>query len=314
MRLMGDIDRGVTPSPVAMKESAMYKQHMTGVVFSLIWSSAFIAGKVAMHDLDSVVVLFIRFVFCSLLLVPFYKPKASSSLRLSQGSLAVTGMALGVLNNVIYLGMTFYALNFITPEWVIIIVSCSPFVTSGLSAVIGKEKLSVRKIIGFIIGFCGVLIMTGITGLGAEAVWGLLLAFGGMFSFSLGTVIFREKGQGIPLQTNNFWMSLAAVPLFGLWIWGKGIMIPSISFAAWAAIGWLVVVTLLGMALWLYLIRCYGAITAAGYHLLNPVSGLVLAFLVLGNVPQWYSLLGAITTCAGLYIASPPVKTMGSDS
>lgn len=294
----------------------MYKQHLTGIVFSLIWSSAFIAGKVAMQDLDSVVVLFIRFVFCSLLLAPFFRPKASSSssLMLSPQSMAVTGLALGVLNNVIYLGMTFYALNFITPEWVIIIVSCSPFITSGLSALMGKEKLTLRKIVGFVIGFIGVIIMTGVTGLGKEALWGLLFAFGGTFSFSLGTVIFREKGQEIPLQTNNFWMSLAAVPLFGIWILATNISIPPIQFAAGAAIGWLVLVTLLGMALWLYLIRRYGAITAAGYHLLNPVSGLVLAFLVLGNIPHWYSILGAITTCAGLYIASQHDKDRETES
>ncbi len=291
----------------------MYKQHMTGILFSLIWSSAFIAGKVAMHDLDAFVVLFIRFVFCSLLLAPFYRPK-SSSLSISQQSIAKTGLGLGVLNNVIYLGMTFYALNFISPEWVIIIVSCSPFITSGLSTLMGKEELSLRKITGFIIGFVGVLIMTGVTGLGKEAIWGLVLAFGGTFSFSLGTVIFRDRGQGIPLQTNNFWMSLAAVPLFGLWIGASGSSVAPIHFAAGAAIGWLVVVTLLGMALWLYLIRRYGAVTAAGYHLLNPVSGLVLAFLVLGNTPHWYSILGAITTCAGLYIASHHDKDTATES
>lgn len=279
----------------------MYKQHGTGVLFSLIWSSAFIAGKVAMHDLDSVVVLFIRFSLCALLLVPFAMPKnrvepASKIMR--------TGLGLGVLNNVIYLGMTFYALNFISPEWVILIVSCSPFITSGISAVIGKERLSGRKVAGFIIGFVGVVVMTGVTGLGQEALWGLLLAFGGTFSFSLGTVIFRERGQDIPLQTNNFWMSLVAVPLFGAWIGGHHIPIPHISFITGAAIVWLVVVTVFGMALWLFLIRHYGAITAAGYHLLNPVSGLVLAFLVLGNIPHWYNIVGAVTTCAGLYIAS----------
>lgn len=283
----------------------MYRQHLTGVLFSLIWSSAFIAGKVAMRDLDSVWVLFIRFIFCSILLAPFYMPRTRS---VSAGKIMKTGLALGVLNNVVYLGMTFYALNFITPEWVIIIVSCSPFMTSGLSALFGKEKLSSRKIIGFIIGFAGVVIMTGVTGLGKEALWGLLLAFGGTFSFSLGTVIFREKGETIPLQTNNFWMSVAAIPLFGIWIWWQDMGMGTMHWTAGAAIGWLVVVTLLGMGLWLYLIRRYGAITAAGYHLLNPVSGLVLAFIVLGNIPHWQNIAGAITICAGLYMASRPEK------
>lgn len=288
-----------------------YTQHGVGVLFSLIWSSAFIAGKVAMQDLDSVMVLWIRFALCSLLLAPFFMPKGQAG---GFSKIAITGLGLGVLNNVVYLGMTFYALNFITPEWVIIIVSCSPFTTSAIAALRGEERLSATKIRGFLVGFAGVVIMTGITGLQREDIWGLLLAFGGMFSFSLGTVVFRERGRDIPLQTVNFWMALVAAFLFGIWIWGQEMPVPDISLPAFAAIVWLVVVTILGMGLWLFLIRRFGAVTAAGYHLFNPVSGLVLAFVFLGNNPQWHNIVGAITTCVGLYMASRQPEVVRTES
>ena len=278
-----------------------YKQHMTGVLFSIIWSSAFIAGKVAIQDIDPIGTLFLRFLCCSLLLAPFCLRTGG---RLTLAGLIGAGGVLGFLNNAVYLGLTFSALQYISPEWVIIIVSCSPFMTMALSVLRGNERFSMTKLAGLVIGFTGVIIMTGVTGLDNNAVAGLGMALGGTFAFSVGTVLFREKGKELPLGAVNFWMSLSAVILLAPWAVHRGLPLESVTLPGFAAIGWLVAVSLLGMALWLLLIRRYGAVTAASYHLLNPVSGLLLAFLVLGTPPNAHNSIGAATICLGLYIVS----------
>jgi len=63
-----------------------------------------------------------------------------------------------------------------------------------------------------------------------------------------------------------------------------------------------VVVTLGGMALWLFLIRKSGAATASAYHLLNPLSGVLLSHFVLKASIRQQDLVGAGVIAVGLLI------------
>ena len=74
------------------------------------------------------------------------------------------------------------------------------------------------------------------------------------------------------------------------------------SFPA-LALGWLAVVSLLGMALWLLLIRTQGASTAAAYNMLNPLSGLALSALLLGVPILPADVVGAAAIVTGLGVA-----------
>lgn len=271
------------------------------VLFSLVWSSAFIAGKIAIQDIDPFSVLCVRFFVSALLLLPFCRNR--NGLK-SGRELIITGSVLGFLNNAVYLGLTFSSLRFISPGWVVIIAACSPFMTIALAAIMGMERVSARQLVGIGAGFLGVTVMTGVTGLEKDAILGVLLAVAGTLSFSLGTVLFRGKNEGMPIHTLNFWQSLSGT-LFLLPIaWSSGSSLSQISFAGAAAIAWLVVVSILGMSLWFMLIRMRGAGTAASYHLLNPVSGLLLSFLILGNAVHLREVAGALLIGMGLLVST----------
>ena len=79
------------------------------ILFSVIWSSGFIAVKVAITELDPLEVLTLRFLLSATLLLPFYV-RQGEHLRNQQSMRA--GIQLGVLNNGLYLGLTFSALRF----------------------------------------------------------------------------------------------------------------------------------------------------------------------------------------------------------
>ena len=93
------------------------------VAFSLVWSSAFIAGKIALARFDPATLLTLRFGLSALLLAPFANLRA-----------ARIGLLAGALNNALYLGLTFWALQLTRPVVVVAIVSCAPFVTGVLAA------------------------------------------------------------------------------------------------------------------------------------------------------------------------------------
>ena len=271
-----------------------------GVCFSIIWSSAFVAGKIVVTEMGPFVSLFYRFVGTVFVLgllcgKSLWGPQAGRALR--------AGFVLGLLNNVAYLGLSFSALQLVSPPWVVVIVSCSPFVTLMLGVARGLESLSASKLLGFGLSLAGIVLMVGVGKLEGGAVQGLLLAAGATVAFSVGAVLFRGRYSNMPLLPVNFWMSVCAMLCFAPAAMQSSVTPLTVSIPALLALAWLAVVSLLGMALWLLLIRTQGASTAAAYNMLNPLSGLALSALLLGVPILPADVAGAAAIVAGLAVA-----------
>lgn len=267
-------------------------------VFSAVWSSAFVVGKIALDQYDPFTTLTLRFFLSSILMAPFVLAQMS---LLTDKRTMVFGGLLGVLNNAIYLGATFWALQSVRPELVVVVVSCAPFMTTLMAAALGLERLVPLKVVGIAFGFFGVVVISGIASTAPPSPFGLALAVGGTAAFSAGTVLFRGKATTLPVLHLNFWQStVGAVALLPVALtFGEPLSPPTLPVAL--AIAYLsVVVTIGGMALWLVLIRTSGAGTASSYHLLNPFFGVVLSHLMLNTVLQPTDFLGAAIIAAGL--------------
>lgn len=286
-------------------------------LFSLLWSSAFVVGKIALVDFDPATALTLRFALSAALLIAL---PGWSLARLRQ-TLRV-GAALGLLNNAAYLGLTFAALQYVRPVVVVVVVSCAPFATALLAAAAGLERPSATKLAGVAVGFLGVLVIAGWDLRGAPV--GVALAAAGTAAFSFATVLFRARAANLPLRELNFWQSLAgAMSLAPIaMVYGRGLGAASLS-GALAILYLSLVVTIGGMALWMILIRTSGAGLASAYHLLNPFFGVVLSAIVLGAPMRGADFLGAAIIAVGLLLttrgsgatsqAPPPVKQTAKD-
>ncbi|MDR5886303.1 DMT family transporter [Vreelandella janggokensis] len=276
------------------------------VIFSIVWSSAFIAGAIALTDFDPFTLLTIRFLLSALLMLPICLSYGGFRLSTHGDRIAIRrGLLLGVLNNALYLGLSFAALQTVRPQVVIVIVSCAPLATSLLAAWWGVEPLSPMKLLGAALGLVGVVVISGVASGMPVDVWGILMAAGGMLAFASGTVFFRGQGAGLPVLQANFWQSIAgAVALLPMAMaFGQPLGVP--STATMIAIAHLVlVVTIGGMSLWLVLIRISGASTASSYHLLNPFFGVLLAYLILGEPLRMADFIGAALIVFGLLMTT----------
>lgn len=277
-------------------------------LFSLLWSSAFVAGKVAVLELSPILTLVLRFAISVAIMLPLCLIHAS---QLFDRRTVATGSLLGLLNNAVYLGFTFSALQFISPALVVVIVSCAPFITTIVAIMLRIDRFDVVKTLGIALGFIGVVVITGINVSRSDVV-GMLLAFAGTIAFSVATVMFRGKTAGLPVLAMNFWQSLAGgvalVPVASL----QGAAIAALSMPTILALLYLAVVaTIGGMALWMILIRMSGATTAASYHLLNPVFGVLLSYAVLGTPIALSAFVGAAIIAAGLALTMRTPKKAG---
>jgi drug/metabolite transporter (DMT)-like permease len=303
------------------------------LLFSLVWSSAFIVAKVALAEWAPLTILAVRFALAAAVMAPLLiTPPAPGApvrtgpsrprLPLGRGTGASRlgwaraprpwtdadrrarslGLLMGVLNGAIYLGLSFSALRLLRPEVVIVVIGLTPFFTLLLAAATGVERLSALKVLGVLLGLSGVVLVSG---LGTDAdpdPLGLLYALGSGLAFSVGTVLFRGKAGGLPVGPLAFWQSLGAslalLPAIALW---EPLPPTAPSWPLTATILYLaLVVTVFGMTLWLVLIRRHGAGTAASFHLLNPVMGILLAHVFLGSTIRTTDLWGAAIIALGL--------------
>lgn len=275
------------------------------LTFSMIWSSAFVVGTIGLQYTDPYTLLTARFFLASLLLLPV--GLATMRPLLLDRSLIRDAMTLGAMNNVLYLGLTFSALRFISPELVVIVVSCAPLITIAIGGILRIEKVGSRSILGIVTGFCGVLVITLARPVGTIDPFGLSLAFLGTVSFAAATVFYRNKATLHAPQQVNFWQSIiATVVLLPLAVTHASSLpanvysLPLASVVVYLA----VVVTIGGMWMWFFLIRHAGATTASTYHLANPACGLLLSYIVFGTefwITDW---IGVALIVLGLFVVT----------
>jgi drug/metabolite transporter (DMT)-like permease len=269
------------------------------VLFSLLWSSAFIAGAVAVPELGPFLTLVLRFVLGAAIMLPLCLRNVASLL---DRATVQTGLLLGALNNGVYLGLTFYALDFISPALVVVCVSCAPFLTTALAALLKLERFTWDKCVGIAVGVIGVMAITGIDVSGQDAI-GVTLALLGTVSFAVATVLFRSRSSRSGLLALNFWQAVSGAVVLLPFALLRAHDVATISLRAAAVVLYLtVVVTIGGMVLWMVLIRKGGAANASTVHLLNPVFGVLLSYLFFGTGLELRTLLGAALIGAGLVV------------
>lgn len=271
------------------------------VSFSLIWTSAFMAAKLAVARFDATSALSLRFALSALLLAPF-------AVRAASWRVTKLGLLIGLLNNTIYLGLSFSAIALLRPAVVVAISSCAPFMTAALAGLLGIERVGARQLGGAVLGLAGVLVVTGVD-FSAIDPRGVALAATGALAFSGGTLLIRARARGLPPTALNFWQSVAGVA--GLapfaWVFGRGLApsapVSALDPAVLAIVYLATVVTIGGMAMWLALIRIGGAARASAVHLMNPFFGALLAWAILGSPLRAADFVGAAVIAVGLALS-----------
>src|ERR1700722_14518632 len=123
-------------------------------LFCLLWSFAFVAGKIGVTDCPPLILLAARFSLAGALILGI------SALRRDSWSLSwrdtVVFAILGVANNALYLGLGYTGLQTVSAGLGGLIVSANPVFTAVLAALFLGEQLTWRKVAGLLLGIVGV--------------------------------------------------------------------------------------------------------------------------------------------------------------
>lgn len=250
-----------------------------GMCFSLLWASAFIAGKYTLLSLPPVDVLALRFFLAAALtaLLGLLLRRPANAWR--DRRLWRDAAVLGGLNYALYLGLSYTGLQTVSPEMVVLLVSTTPFVTTLAESCLGR-RWSWQPWPAIVLGFAGVYLV--LSARLSAPVWapGVMWALAGMLALSAGTLFYQYRAcqhpplvlAGLQNLFGGLWLLPLSTPAAWAAAWREPVFVAALLYQALA-------VSLLAMLMWFQLLRWFGSGHAAAFHLLNPVFATVLAWL-----------------------------------
>jgi drug/metabolite transporter (DMT)-like permease len=294
------------PSPAL--STPAWRIAVVGCAFSLIWSSAFIAGKQAMTGCGPFTLLSLRFLSAGALLWLLRRWLPGDTHQQAQAPASAWRHALiaGLLTNAVYLGLGYHGLRHVPAGLTAILVSTSPLITAAMAALWLHEPLGARRLLGLLCGLGGVAwIMAGRAGgsaaLDDTALLGVGMILAGTLALAVSTLFNRRAASQLnPWRIARLQLLASGLVLLPPALWFEGLQLTPTPLVL-ASLAYQATVVSIGTTLMLlWLVRHGGAAKASSFHLLNPLFGTLLAVALLGETVTLTDLLGALPIVAGL--------------
>jgi drug/metabolite transporter (DMT)-like permease len=280
-------------------------------LFCLLWSFAFVAGKIGVTDCPPLILLTARFSLAGIVILAIstLRGEALSLSWRDTGAFALIGVA----NNALYLGLGYTGLQTVSAGLGGLIVSANPVFIAALAALFLGEALTWRKVAGLLLGITGVgFIVWHRMSVGTDSLHGILFTLASLASIVFGTMMFKLMAPKGSLWVGNGVQNLAAgivlLP-FAFTLADAGTIVPSTRL--FGAFAFLVFGgSILAYLLWFHLLKVCGATAASAYHFLMPPLGMLFAFLVLGEQVEVRDLIGIVPVALGIYLVTRPTATV----
>ncbi|MBS4190569.1 EamA family transporter [Bacillus sp. FJAT-49705] len=292
-----------------------------GLFFTLLWSSAAIATKFGLHSTTPLVLATTRFLIAGGLLflyVYVIRRKYPWPKLQEWRSLII----LGLLNTTIYLGATFWALNYVSAGLFNLFVTTNPFIVAFLSYLWLERRITLKEWIGMIIAAAGLLIASWPSLTNSDAtVTGLIILGLGMVSMAIGSVYFTKCNLNLPSIVINTWQvtigGLVLIPI--TYVLEKEIYFLKLDLYLIGSLTWLVFIISIGtMLLWFYLLK-QDTVRANNWLFTTPIFGYVLAVIFLNESITIFDIAATVLIIIGLLFSGnivihPIKKTQYSKS
>ncbi|MET0677333.1 MAG: DMT family transporter [Bradyrhizobium sp.] len=277
-------------------------------LFCLLWSFAFVAGKIGVTDCPPLILLTARFSLAGILILGITALRGEAWSSLTWRDAAIFAI-LGIANNALYLGLGYTGLQTVSAGLGGLVVSANPVFTAVLAAAFLGEALTLRKVMGLLLGIAGVgFIVWHRMSVGSDDWHGILFTLASLASIVAGTILFKVLAPKGSLWVGNGVQNLSAgivlLP-FAFTLSSVGDIVPSARLLG--AFAFLVLGgSILAYLLWFHLLKVCGATAASAYHFLMPPLGMLFAFLVLGEHVEFRDLLGIVPVALGIYLVTRP--------
>jgi drug/metabolite transporter (DMT)-like permease len=273
---------------------------LAGLLFALIWSSAFTSARIIVEAAPPLSALALRFLLSGLIGIGIALAMGQS-MRLTKSQWWAV-VIFGLCQNALYLGLNFVAMQWIEASMAAIIASTMPLLVAAANWGLFRDRLPALGLTGLAAGFFGAgLIMVQRMSGGADGL-GIALCLIGAVALTVATLSVRVAAQG----GGNLLMIVGLQMLVGAAFLAPVALMTETLAVAWSApliiafVYTTIMPGLLATLIWFWLVGRIGATRAATFHFLNPVFGVAIAAMLLGERLSWVDGMGVAIVAAGI--------------
>ena len=282
-----------------------FRDILIAISVPILLGFGFVIAKPAMQHFPPYLLMGLRFTIPALILVWWFPMPKGLFLDLFKVSF---------IGSTLQYGLTYNGLNIIDASSAVLLVQLEVPFGILIAFFLLKEIPRIKNLIGLVIAFIGVFILTGAPNLEGK-YFGVLLTLSGAFTWSLGAVMAKPLSKKIGAFALMTWLCVFSGPLLILIstiVNGNPIQyILSANFYSWMTVIYLgFIMQPIAYGAWYYVLRRYPVNKIMPVLLLLPVTGLLTAIFLLGEEPSKQVFLGGaiIVFGVGLILFSKPKK------
>lgn len=266
------------------------------------WALNYPLVKFAYFDQSPMALLFFRILFATVFSFIFFWKRVRFPRDLKTN---LSILLFGLLNIVFFMGFWFVGENTESSAISSIIIYTYPVISIALSAVLLKEKLTLLRTMGTILGFVGMFLIFA-EQLSIHPGIGLFFLIAGAVSWAMGTVYFKKYLLHVGNFTVNTLQFLYTLPLVFVYDMGTG----AINFSS-ISLQFLAIVIYMGSLstsvayyIYLHLYSKYSVSSISAYFFAVPALSIVFSYFVLGENSTYFTYGGFALISLGIYLSS----------
>ncbi|MEK9794105.1 MAG: DMT family transporter [Hyphomicrobiales bacterium] len=272
------------------------------IILSLLWGGSYTWIELALIELDPMMIVFYRVLISSIFLILICKV-LSLTFKIEK-KIFIFLFFMSLTNNVIPFNLIAWGqqeitasvgsiLNATTPLFTVIIANYWP----------NGEKATLNRIFGVIIGFCGVILLMGLSIHDIDnSIIGQAAILLAAISYAISALIGKEIKKIHPAISATYMLSISSVILLPIILFSGNELLPQASKQSMIAImGLAIFSTSIAYLIFYKLIENIGS-NVMLVTLLMPVSAILLSIIILNETINTTQTIGLILILTGLIL------------
>ena len=303
-----DTLNSLSPKPSALSpQPSQARAYVACVAVCLIWGTTYLAIRISLETLPPLLLASMRWIAAGGLLILLLALRGERlPARREWPSLALLGILLLGFGN----GAVVWAEQTVPSGLTAVLVATSPFWMVGFDALMPDgEAITVRRLLGLIVGFCGIVLLVWpeirFDGSGAGFLGGVIAAQIACIGWAVGSSYARRRGRGHAREEN-----VLATAAFEMLFGGIALLIVALALHETArlsftprttsALLYLIFVGAIGgFSAYAYALKHLPVATVSLYAYVNPMIAVALGTLVLKEPFSARMILAALVVLGG---------------
>lgn len=275
------------------------------VLLSILWGGTFLFVAIALPEVPPLTLVLARCVIAALVLLALL---AVLGFRLPQSIAGWRSFAImAILNNIIPFSLIFWAQTHVPAGLASVLNATTPLMTLVVARAVAGEAMAPHRLLGVLVGICGVGVLVGPEALGtatAASLTGMLAILGATLSYGFSGLWGRRLSAypaPVSAASQMLCSSIMLLPIAASLDRFWSLPVPSLKvLAAIAALG--ILSTALAYVLFFRIMQTSGSLNVMLVTLLIPVTGVGLGYLVLGETLTLRQGFGAVVIGLSLLV------------